>query len=66
MLALAMYISCFLCRFHLRLVPNANPISGGIWALHFLTFSVGTFICEHAIHKYFDYSSHGSVCIELV
>ena len=33
MLALAMYISCFLCRFHLRLVSNANPISGGIWAL---------------------------------
>ena len=32
-LALAMYISCFLCRFHLRLVPNANPISSGIWAL---------------------------------
>ena len=32
-LALAMYISCFLCRFHLRLVANANPISGGIWAL---------------------------------
>ena len=31
-LALAMYISCFLCRFHLRLVPNANPISSGIWA----------------------------------
>ena len=30
---LAMYISCFLCRFHLRLVPNANPISSGIWAL---------------------------------
>ena len=33
MLALAMYISFFLCRFHLRLGPNANPISGGIWAL---------------------------------
>ena len=32
MLALAMYISCFLCRFHLRLVQNANPISSGIWA----------------------------------
>ena len=32
MLALAMYISCFLCRFHLRLVPKANPISSGIWA----------------------------------
>ena len=32
MLALAMYISCFLCRFHLRLAPNANPISSGIWA----------------------------------
>ena len=32
MLALAMYISFFLCRFHLRLGPNANPISGGIWA----------------------------------
>ena len=31
-LALAMYISCFLCRFHLRLVPNANPIASGIWA----------------------------------
>ena len=31
--ALAMYISCFLCRFHLRLVANANPVSGGIWAL---------------------------------
>ena len=23
----------FLCRFHLRLVANANPVSGGIWAL---------------------------------
>ena len=34
-LALAMHISCFLCRFHLRLVPNANPISSGIWALSF-------------------------------
>ena len=22
----------FLCRFHLRLVPNANPVSSGIWA----------------------------------
>ena len=33
MLALAMYISCFLCRFHLHLVPNANPISSGIWTL---------------------------------
>ena len=33
-LVLAMYISCFLCRFHLRLVPNANPISSGIWALY--------------------------------
>ena len=32
-LVLGMYISCFLCRFHLRLVPNANPISSGIWAL---------------------------------
>ena len=32
-LTLAMYISCFLCRFHLRLVPNANPIYSGIWAL---------------------------------
>ena len=31
-LALAVYISCFLCRFHLRLVPNANPFSSGIWA----------------------------------
>ena len=31
-LALVMYISCFLCRFHLRLVLNANPISSGIWA----------------------------------
>ena len=37
MLALAMYISCFLCRFHLRLVPNANPISSGIWALMYIT-----------------------------
>ena len=31
-LALAIYISFFLCRFHLRRVPNANPISSGIWA----------------------------------
>ena len=23
----------FLCRFHLRLVVNANPVSSGIWAL---------------------------------
>ena len=33
MLALAMYILYFLSRFHLRLVPNANPIPSGIWAL---------------------------------
>ena len=33
MLVLAMYISCFLCRFHLCLVPNANPISSGICAV---------------------------------
>ena len=33
MLALAMYISCLLFRFQLRLVPNVNPISSGIWAL---------------------------------
>ena len=30
-----MYISCFLCRFHLRRAPNANPFFGGIWALDF-------------------------------
>ena len=30
-----MYISYFLCRFHLRLVANANPVSSGIWALDF-------------------------------
>ena len=35
MLALAMYISCFLCRFHLRWVPNANPISSGIWTIEY-------------------------------
>ena len=32
-LALGMYISYFLCRFHLRLVVNAKPVSSGIWAL---------------------------------
>ena len=31
-LPLAMYISCFLCRFHLRLVANANTVFGGTWA----------------------------------
>ena len=31
--ALAMYISCFLCRFHLRLVANVNTVFSGIWAL---------------------------------
>ena len=30
--ALGMYISCYLCQFHLRWVPNANPVFGGIWA----------------------------------
>ena len=33
-LALAMYISFFLCRFHSRWVANAKPISSGIWALN--------------------------------
>ena len=32
-LALGMYISYFLCRFHLHLVVNAKPVSSGIWAL---------------------------------
>ena len=31
--ALAMYISCFLCRFLLLLVANANTVFSGIWAL---------------------------------
>ena len=31
-LALAMYISFFVCRFHSHWVANANPISSGIWA----------------------------------
>ena len=30
--ASGMHISCFLCRFHLRRAPNANPYLGGIWA----------------------------------
>ena len=30
--ALAMYISCFLCRFYLRLLANANTVFSGIWA----------------------------------
>ena len=48
MLALAMYISCFLCRFHLRLVPNANPISGGIWALEIQDgIEAITVLCNH-------------------
>ena len=48
MLALAMYISCFLCIFHLRLVPKANPISSGIWAIVFsilLQTSYFSFLC---------------------
>ena len=32
-LALGMYISYFLCRFHLHLVVNAKPVSSGISAL---------------------------------
>ena len=31
--ASGMYISGFLCRFHLRWAPNANPFLGGIWAI---------------------------------
>ena len=31
--ASSMYISCFLCTFHLRRAPNANPFFGGIWAI---------------------------------
>ena len=31
-LALAIFISCFLCQFHLGLEANANPVSSGIWA----------------------------------
>ena len=38
-LALAMYISFCLCRFHLRWVANTNPISSGIWALTYQSFS---------------------------
>ena len=32
-LVLAMYISSFLCQFHLCWVANAKAISDGIWAL---------------------------------
>ena len=31
--ALAIYISCCLCSFHLRWLPNANQVCSGIWAL---------------------------------
>ena len=34
--ALAMFISCFLCRFHLRLVANVNTVFSGIWASGFI------------------------------
>ena len=34
-----MYISCFLCRFHLHRAPNANPFLGGIWALQYGKFN---------------------------
>ena len=30
-----MYILGCLCQFHLHWVPNANPVSGGIWAIEF-------------------------------
>ena len=46
MLALAMYISCFLCRFHLRLVPNGNPISSGIWTLLLVTNRAPTHVLK--------------------
>ena len=32
-LAVGMYISGFLCQFHLRFVANANGVFSGIWAL---------------------------------
>ena len=58
MLALAMYISCFLCRFHLRLVPNSNPISSGIWALsppkfNFRLVTDGHSVFGLILNKYF-------------
>ena len=50
--ALAMYISCLLCRFHLHLVPNTNPISSGIWALIFHVLPDG-FYCVGHVHFIF-------------
>ena len=40
--ALGMYISCCLCPFHLRWVPNANPVFDGIWALMFQNSEMGS------------------------
>ena len=41
MLASGMYISCFLCRFHLRRVPNANPFFW--WNMGFTSWTSCTF-----------------------
>ena len=59
-LALGMYISYFLCRFHLRLVPNANPISSGIWALHFKFYVSATWL---GVRSYGMLPRKGSVAV---
>ena len=43
-LALGMYISGFLCQFHLRLVANANAVFSGIWALISQSLQKGNFV----------------------
>ena len=59
MLASGMYISCFLCRFHLRRAPNANPFFGGIWALVFFFFFFWLiFDCNWVQHSWSSTRSH--------
>ena len=46
-LALGMYISYFLCRFHLRLVVNTKPVYPAEYGLN-SNFSIGRLSFSHA------------------
>ena len=64
-LVLAMYISYCLCRFHLRLVVNAKPVSSGIWAyvVVFIYAGMNTNVIYKYTNKQFYMEMSMCVCI---
>ena len=65
MLVLAMYISCFLCRFHLRLYPTRTqfPVEYGFYV--FYLWNSTLFYHDYNFHSHHMYAQPCAKCVKI-